>query len=75
MKMKLMAMLMKTKSTKVCVLGEEAGGFLTVALGLLLAEKRESNMVIWLLKESRMIAKISQQIVAIFGHGMTFMSI
>ena len=28
-----------------CVLGEEAGGFLTVALGLLLAEKGESSLV------------------------------
>ena len=32
-----------------CVLGEEAGGFLTVALGLLLAEKGESGLVICLL--------------------------
>ena len=30
---------------KVCVLGEEAGGFLTVALGVLLAQKGESNLV------------------------------
>ena len=35
----------KIKYNKVCVLGEEAGGFLTVALGVLLAQKGESNLV------------------------------
>ena len=33
------------KSLKVCVLGEEAGGYLTMALGLLLAQKGEANLV------------------------------
>ena len=36
---------LKKKSLKVCVLGEEAGGYLTLALGLLLAQKGETNLV------------------------------
>ena len=36
---------LEKKSLKVCVLGEEAGGYLTMALGLLLAQKGEANLV------------------------------
>ena len=36
---------LEKKSLKVCVLGEEAGGYLTMALGLFLAQKGEANLV------------------------------
>ena len=36
---------LEKKSLKVCVLGEEAGGYLTMALGLLLVQKGETNLV------------------------------
>jgi len=48
----------KINPQKVCVLGEEAGGFLTVALGLLLAEKGESNLVQLLLPLAPLLGEI-----------------
>jgi len=48
----------KINPQKVCVLGEEAGGFLTVALGLLLAQKGESSLVKLLLPLAPLLGEI-----------------
>jgi len=48
----------KINPQKVCVLGEEAGGFLTVALGVLLAQKGESNLVQLLLPLAPLLGEI-----------------